>query len=126
VEETTVTKSKKGMAGPEFNREYAHCFIFDVKEIVHREFVSRNTTVNSDFYCDVLRHLNEHIWQKRLELWLKHNWLLHHDVPAHTFLKTLEFVTNSNMVIIPHPPYSPYLAPCDGALSPKLKMKLKA
>jgi hypothetical protein len=29
------------------------------------------------------------------------------------------------MVIIPHPPYSPDLAPCDFALFPKLKMKLK-
>jgi hypothetical protein len=29
------------------------------------------------------------------------------------------------MVIIPYLPYSPDLAPCDFALSPKLKMKLK-
>jgi hypothetical protein len=29
------------------------------------------------------------------------------------------------MVIIPQPPYSPDLAPCDSALFPKLKMKLK-
>jgi hypothetical protein len=29
------------------------------------------------------------------------------------------------MVIVPHPPYSADLAPCDFALFPKLKMKLK-
>jgi histone-lysine N-methyltransferase SETMAR len=40
-------------------------------------------------------------------------------------LKTTEFVTNNNMVIVPHPPYSPDLVPCDFALFPKLKMKLK-
>jgi hypothetical protein len=40
-------------------------------------------------------------------------------------LKTTEFVTNNNMVIVPHPPYTPDLAPCDFALFPKLKMKLK-
>jgi hypothetical protein len=40
-------------------------------------------------------------------------------------LKTTGFVTNNNMVIIPHPPYSPDLAPCDFALFPKFKMKLK-
>jgi hypothetical protein len=39
-------------------------------------------------------------------------------------LKTTVFVTNNNMVIIPHPPYSPDLAPSDFALFPKLKMKL--
>jgi hypothetical protein len=33
-------------------------------------------------------------------------------------LKTTEFVTNNNMGIVPHPP-------CDFALFPKLKMKLK-
>jgi hypothetical protein len=40
-------------------------------------------------------------------------------------LKTTEFVTNNNVVTIPHPPYSPDLAPCDFALFPKLKMKMK-
>jgi hypothetical protein len=29
------------------------------------------------------------------------------------------------MIIVPHPHYSLYLAPCDFALFPKLKMKLK-
>jgi transposase len=43
----------------------------------------------------------------------------------HTSLKTTEFLTNNNMVIVPYPPYSPDLAPCDFALFPKLKMKLK-
>jgi hypothetical protein len=38
-------------------------------------------------------------------------------------LKTTEVVTN--MVITPYPPYSPDLVPCDFALFPKLKMKLK-
>jgi hypothetical protein len=45
-------------------------------------------------------------------------------MPAQTSLKTTEFVTN-NLVIIPHPPYSPDLAPCDFTLFPKLKLKLK-
>jgi hypothetical protein len=34
-------------------------------------------------------------------------------------------VTNNNIVIVPHPPYSPDLAPCDFALFPKLKLKMK-
>jgi histone-lysine N-methyltransferase SETMAR len=40
-------------------------------------------------------------------------------------LKTTEYVTNNNMVIVPHPPFSPDLGPCDFALFHKLKMKLK-
>jgi hypothetical protein len=51
--------------------------------------------------------------------------LLHHDnAPTHTSLITTEFVTN-NMVIVPYPPYLLDLAPCDFALCPKLKVKLK-
>jgi hypothetical protein len=40
-------------------------------------------------------------------------------------LKTTEFVTNNSMIIVPHPPYSQDIAPCEFALFPKLKMKLK-
>jgi hypothetical protein len=40
-------------------------------------------------------------------------------------LKTIEFVTNNNMVIVPHPPYLQDLDPCDFTFFPKLKMKLK-
>jgi hypothetical protein len=79
---------------------------FNMKELVHCEFVPPNTTVNSDFYCDILRRLRENMWLKRPELRHNHNWLIHHiNVPAHASLKTTEFVTNNNMVIIPHPPY---------------------
>jgi hypothetical protein len=40
-------------------------------------------------------------------------------------LTTAEFVTNNNMIIVPHPPYSPDLPSCDFVLFPKMKMKLK-
>jgi hypothetical protein len=59
VEEPTITISKKGAAGLEFNKEHVHCFFFDMMGIVHREFVPPNTTINSDFYCDVLRRLRK-------------------------------------------------------------------
>jgi hypothetical protein len=99
---------------------------FDMKGIVHCEFVPPSTTVNSDTYCNVLRCLRENVEQKRSELFHNHDWLLYNDnMPAHTSLKTTEFVTNNNTVFIPQPPYSPGLAPCDFALLPKLKMKLK-
>jgi hypothetical protein len=39
-------------------------FFFNVKGIVHRELVPPNTTVNSDFYCEVLRCLRDNVPQK--------------------------------------------------------------
>jgi hypothetical protein len=38
-------------------------------------------------------------------------------------LKTTEFVTNNNMVVIPHPTYLQELVPCDFALFLKLKVE---
>ena len=46
------------------------------------------------------------------------------NAPAHAALLTRRFLTD-NMTPVPHPPYSPDLAPSDFFLFPKLKMKLK-
>jgi hypothetical protein len=35
------------------------------------------------------------------------------------------FLVKNKMAVIPHPPYSPNLAPCDFFLFPKMKLKLK-
>jgi histone-lysine N-methyltransferase SETMAR len=94
-------------------------YFFNMKGIVHREFVSPNTMIISDFYCDILRCLRENVQRKRLEFWHNHNWLHHDNAPTHMSLKTTEFVSNNNMVIVPHPDYSPDLAPCDFTLFPK-------
>jgi hypothetical protein len=47
---------------------------------------------------------------------------LHHDnTPSHTFFFITEFLTKYNMTVVPHPPYSLDLAPCDFFLFPRLK-----
>jgi hypothetical protein len=96
----------------------------DVKGIVHHEFVPPNTTENYSFYCDVLRCLRENV-QKKKKTGNLAQFLQHDNAPTHTSLKTTEFVTNNNMVIVPQPSYLPDLAPCDFALFPKFKMNLK-
>jgi len=100
------------------------CF-FDLKGIVHKEFVSPGQTVNAAFYVEVLKRLQENVRRKRPDHWQNNTWLLHHDnAPAHAALLTRRFLTD-NMTVVPHPPYSPDLAPSDFFLFPKLKMKLK-
>lgn len=52
--------------------------------------------------------------------------LLHHDnAPAHTALKTRDFLDSTPVKLLGHPPYSPDLAPCDFFLFPKIKNQLK-
>ena len=103
-------------------------FFFDERGVVHREFLPPGSTVNSDFYCDVLRRLRENVRRRRSVLWRSRSWLLHHDnAPAHTSLKTSQFLSSNGMTVVPlpHPPYSLDFAPCDFTMFPKMKLKLK-
>ena len=88
---------------------------FDIRGIVHKEFVPPGQTVNGNFfYCEVLKRMRENVKHKRPGMWKNGDWLLHHDnAPAHTSLVVSEFLTKNNMTSVPHPAYSPNLAPCD-------------
>ncbi|MFP3020906.1 MAG: hypothetical protein ACEY3F_06300 [Wolbachia sp.] len=52
---------------------------FNIRGIVHKEYVPPGQTVNGQFYCEVLRQLRENVWHKRPELWKKKDCLAHHD-----------------------------------------------
>ncbi|GAB1868087.1 Mariner Mos1 transposase [Camponotus japonicus] len=89
------------------------CF-FDVRGIIHKEFVPQGHTVNGEFYREVLRRLRNRIRRARPQMWADKSFVLHHDnAPAHTSLIVREFLA------------SPDLAPCDFFLFPKMKMRLK-
>lgn len=52
--------------------------------------------------------------------------LLHHDnATAHTAARTIDFLHESGVQVVPHPPYSPDLAPCDFFLFPTVKREMK-
>ncbi|PNF31047.1 hypothetical protein B7P43_G17721 [Cryptotermes secundus] len=54
------------------------------------------------------------------------DWFSHDDnVPAHTALSVRQFLTKNGMTPVPHPPYSPDLAPCDFFLFPRMKRDMK-
>jgi hypothetical protein len=95
---------------------------FDVKGILHEEFVPTGQTVNSEFYCEVLRRLRENVRRRRPKLWREQTWLRHHDnAPSRTSVFTHQFLAKNKMTVIPHPPYCPDLAPCDFFVFSKMK-----
>ncbi|UYV72610.1 hypothetical protein LAZ67_10000046, partial [Cordylochernes scorpioides] len=96
---------------------------FDCRGVMHHEFLPQGRTVNKEYYLQVMRNLREAIRQKRPDLWKNKNWLLHH--PAHTSLLVRDFLAKNNTLMMPQPPYSPDLAPCDFFLFPKLKRPMK-
>ena len=93
---------------------------------MHKEFVPPGQTVNHQFYLKVLKRLHDSVWTKRPEMWSSSDWFLHHDnAPVHTSLSVQQFLAKNNMMVIPHPPYSPNLAPCDFFLLPRMKGQMK-
>jgi hypothetical protein len=67
------------------------CF-FDIRGIIHFEFVPEKTIVNQAF-CVVLRRLTDAVRRKRGELWRDRSLILHHDnAPAHSSLGVLQFL----------------------------------
>ncbi|UYV65545.1 hypothetical protein LAZ67_3004659 [Cordylochernes scorpioides] len=99
---------------------------FDFRGVVHHEFLPQGRTVNKEYYLQVMRNLREAIRQKRPDLWKNKNWLLHHDnAPAHTSLLVRVFLAKNSTLMMPQPPYSPDLPPCDFFLFPKRKRPMK-
>ncbi|PNF14609.1 hypothetical protein B7P43_G12122 [Cryptotermes secundus] len=93
---------------------------------VHKEFVPPGQTVNKEFYRDVLKRLREDMRRKRPEKWCTNDWVLHYDnARPHTAYTVQEILAKNKMAVVPHPPYSPDLAPCDFLLFHKMKIKLK-
>ena len=99
---------------------------FDVRGIVHTEFMPQGHTINQHIYRDVLRRLMRSVREKRRELYEKKSWLLHHNnAPVHNALSIREFLAKNNIAVLEQPPYSPDLAPCDFFLFPKPKKVMK-
>jgi len=51
--------------------------------------------------------------------------LHHYNSPCHTAISVNEFLAKKGISMVPQPPYSPDLSPCDFFLFPKLKFHLK-
>ena len=87
---------------------------FDVRGIVHKEFLPQGQTINQHIYKDILRRLMQSVREKRQELWDEKSWVLHHDnAPSHNALSIREFLAKNNIAVMDQPPYSPDLVPCD-------------
>ena len=98
---------------------------FDIDGNLRSEFVPRNTMVNSEYYKGLLERLRNYVCRKRVEKWVN-GFILHHDnVSCHTSLLVRQFLSNKNITVCPHPPYSPDLALCDFWLFPRAKMTMK-
>jgi hypothetical protein len=71
---------------------------FDIRGIVHYEFVPTVQTVNQVYYLEVLKRLREEGRWKRPELFANNSWILNHDnAPAHTAMSVREFLATTQI-----------------------------
>jgi len=102
------------------------CTVFwDRKRVILLDFLEPGQTINSDRYIATLTKLKARISRVRPEK-KKTTFLLQHDnVRPHTSLKTVEHIANLGWTVLPHPPYSPDLAPSDFHLFGPMKDGLR-
>ena len=89
-------------------------------------WVPTGITVNKEYYIEVLREFRKTFRRKRPELFESGQWHIHQDnAPVHKYILVTDYLTQMGIKTVPHPPYSPDLAPCDFWLFPKLKENLR-
>lgn len=102
------------------------CIWWDSKGVVYYELLPQNQTINSNKYCSQLDCLKAAIDEKRPELSNRNGVIFHQDnARPHVSLVTRQKLLQFGWDVLPHPPYSPDLAPSDFHLFRSLQNSLK-
>ena len=110
-----TSSSKKVMASVFWDRE----------GVIMVDYLEKGSTNNGKYYADELPRLREEIKKKRRGKLRNGVYLLQDNAPAHTSKVAMAAANECGYKILPHPPYSPDLAPSDYFLFPKLKESLR-
>ena len=87
---------------------------WDYEGIVYFEFLPPNRTIDSVVYIEQLTKLNNAVEEKRPELANRKGVVSYRDdTRPHTSLVTRQKLLELGWDVLPHPPYSPDLAPSD-------------
>ena len=84
------------------------------KGILYYELLPQNRTINSDRYCSQLDQLDAAIKEKRPESANRKGVVFHQDnARPHISLRSRQKLLELGWDVLPHPPYSPDVAPSD-------------
>jgi histone-lysine N-methyltransferase SETMAR len=110
---------KKGLPGPIKARVHASrtkqmvMALFDSKGLIYTHIVPRGTTINAIYTVKVLGIFMKNVKKKRPAM-VEQEWFFHWDnAPVHTAAVVKEWIAANGLQLLPHPPYSPDLAPAD-------------
>lgn len=98
---------------------------WDANGIIFIDYLEKGKTINSDYYMVLLDRLKAEIAKKRPHM-KKKKVIFHQDnAPCHKSIKTMTKFNELGFQLLPHPPYSPDLAPSDYWLFADLKKMLQ-
>ncbi|MCP4996923.1 MAG: hypothetical protein GY934_24570 [Gammaproteobacteria bacterium] len=98
---------------------------WDEEGILLIDWLPEKETINSDYYIEVLTNLKEAIKEKRRGKWRRKILLLHDNARPHTSERTTAAIKDLGYEVLPHPAYSPDLAPSDYWLFQRMKEPLR-
>lgn len=118
-------RQKKPKLSRTAGRKVMASFFWDQWGVIFIDFLEPGSTINQDRYCLSLDKLRRAIKTHRPQLQGKLIRLHHDNAKPHTALMTQEKIRKLGWKIVPHPPYSPDLAPSDFYLFGRLKAHLR-
>jgi histone-lysine N-methyltransferase SETMAR len=98
---------------------------WDASGILLVDFLPHGQTITAARYIVTLKKLKRVIRRKRPSLVNDGILLLHDNARPHSAMRTAEAIRKLGWSVLPHPPYSPDLAPSDYHLFGKLKESLR-
>ena len=91
------------------------CIWWDQTGVLYYELLKPGETINGERYGTQLIRLKRAIAEKRLEYATRHEAIifLHGNARPHVAIPVKYYLENGGWEVLPHPPYSPELAPSD-------------
>jgi histone-lysine N-methyltransferase SETMAR len=117
---TNSPRKRKFKAIPSASKIMATVF-WDCEVVILIDVLPRGQTINSDVYVETLKKLKKHFRKFRPHKDVTKMFLHHDNARPHTSLHTREAITKLQWTVLPHPPYSPDVAPSDYRLFSPLK-----
>jgi len=94
---------------------------WDSQGIILIDYLQKDKTITGAYYATLLDRLKEELKKKRPRLTCKKVLFYQDNMPSHKSTVAMAKLHELGCELIPHPPYSPDLAPCNFFLFPNLK-----